>query len=766
MSRPRPPSKALVPSSDKPPFIPSLELVTQYHPIEMINRYQVLGNIPRPNYSSALATNPFASPSQTVSITPFPANPIRFARSDYVKSTTTNLFFKEPSHPRVKLFMILLNPILFTPHRIVEIVQAEFPIDQCALTPVIIKAQQNPVAVISQGSPNLPPINLGSPSSSGSKPKSSKSKFASSSDKTKSKAKSKAPAISTQPKTQSKPKSDKSKVAPSKPKVKPGSASDQLLQMARLLMNQAQAQLKDDPSDDDPPTPAQKTSSEDSLDSSQGSTNQDPYGPELQDAQDPYFLPQPPKDFCKNFYPSKDFKRLLGLPVEQRKAPLLLNYIPTYKSVLPDNPRKSKSPPSVTTPATTSSLQPDQGSTSDPAEQPSTSAPQLIPPSQCKRRRRTVAAIEMGFKKAVVDDLLADIPNIITLQSSSSQSQPKPKQKRLKKAQAKATVTQIDSEDTLPTSKMAEAEKSASAAEKRPAKAAPSESTRSKKPRSESATTSGSMKSNAPWAPPITIEDKPVGVGDSTTDLEVGIALSTALLLPKDLKRNTEVSEYENFALMLQHFAIQHAHSFTMQAFNIKKELVNKTKEATSLLKIVNRVEAKMKTLMDQTRQQDEAEERAGAAEAIAKVLEAEKKEAEAKIAEAQAKLIAALATKDAEIKAADEKAYAEGTADVKEDYKKQVKPACNKGFTLGWMDALTELAVFEDFPLKNASNLVQPFPPTPSQSEDEVESEEEAEAEKSENAVDARAKVSKNATLEKTTSDAPIAEKSIDQTL
>lgn len=43
MSRPKPPSKALVSSSQ--PFVPPpLELVTQYHPVEMINRYQILGN--------------------------------------------------------------------------------------------------------------------------------------------------------------------------------------------------------------------------------------------------------------------------------------------------------------------------------------------------------------------------------------------------------------------------------------------------------------------------------------------------------------------------------------------------------------------------------------------------------------------------------------------------------------------------------------------------------------------------------------------------
>ncbi|XP_028073476.1 dynactin subunit 1-like [Camellia sinensis] len=62
----------------------------------------------------------------------------------------------------------------------------------------------------------------------------------------------------------------------------------------------------------------------------------------------------------------------------------------------------------------------------------------------------------MGRKKVVADDLLADIPNIVTVQSSLSQSQPKLKPKRLKKAQAKTTVTQIDSEDTLSISKIAE----------------------------------------------------------------------------------------------------------------------------------------------------------------------------------------------------------------------------------------------------------------------------------------------------------------------
>ncbi|XP_028085632.1 axoneme-associated protein mst101(2)-like [Camellia sinensis] len=122
--------------------------------------------------------------------------------------------------------------------------------------------------------------------------------------------------------------------------------------------------------------------------------------------------------------------------------------------------------------------------------------------------------------------------------------------------------------------------------------------------------------------------------------------------------------------------AIQYSHSFAMQAFAIKKELANKTREAAGLQKTINKAEAKMKTLTDQAeaakKAQDEAKEKADTAEAIAKVLAAEKKEAEAKMIEAQKKLQDALAIKEAEIKAADEKAYTEGVADVKEDYKKQ----------------------------------------------------------------------------------------------
>ncbi|XP_028078412.1 uncharacterized protein LOC114280257 [Camellia sinensis] len=104
MSRPRSPSKALVSSSSKPNQLivpPPLESVTPSHSLEMINRYQTLGTIHRPDYSSALASDPFAS-SQSVSVTPFPVNPIKPSRSEYTNSHVTNLFYKESSHPKTQ----------------------------------------------------------------------------------------------------------------------------------------------------------------------------------------------------------------------------------------------------------------------------------------------------------------------------------------------------------------------------------------------------------------------------------------------------------------------------------------------------------------------------------------------------------------------------------------------------------------------------------------------------------------------------------------
>ncbi|KAF5956130.1 hypothetical protein HYC85_008986 [Camellia sinensis] len=98
---------------------------------------------------------------------------------------------------------------------------------------------------------------------------------------------------------------------------------------------------------------------------------------------------KPAKDFRQSYVPSKDLKKLLDLPVHKRKAPLLLSFIPTYKSTLPDVPKRKKkslSPLTATT-QTASTSRTDQESTSDTANQPSTSAPYLIPIPERKRRR-------------------------------------------------------------------------------------------------------------------------------------------------------------------------------------------------------------------------------------------------------------------------------------------------------------------------------------------------------------------------------------------
>ncbi|XP_028098904.1 uncharacterized abhydrolase domain-containing protein DDB_G0269086-like [Camellia sinensis] len=156
------------------------------------------------------------------------------------------------------------------------------------------------------------------------------------------------------------------------------------------------------------------------------------------------------------------------------------------------------------------------------------------------------------------------------------------------------------------------------------------------KPRSSSATTSGSKKSDVPWAPQITLEDRPIMTNESVDDINVGVALTTALLLPGDLERNAGYSEYENYALMLQH--------------SVQAEAATKT--------------------------QTLAEENAESAEAIKTVAESQKKEAEARAAQAEKELQEASATKEAEIKKADKKAYAQGVANVTKDYKLQVRQA------------------------------------------------------------------------------------------
>ncbi|XP_028117058.1 uncharacterized protein LOC114314773 [Camellia sinensis] len=114
----------------------------------------------------------------------------------------------------------------------------------------------------------------------------------------------------------------------------------------------------------------------------------------------------------------------------------------------------------------------------------------------------------------------------------------------------------------------------------------------------------------------MTLEDKPVRASDSADDINVGVALSTAMLLPGDFDRNAELSEYENYALMLQCSvqAIQNAHSFSVQVFENRKKLADKKRKAASLQKTNKNLQSKMKTLEDQAKAaikaQNDAEER------------------------------------------------------------------------------------------------------------------------------------------------------------
>ncbi|XP_028100537.1 uncharacterized protein LOC114299907 [Camellia sinensis] len=138
------------------------------------------------------------------------------------------------------------------------------------------------------------------------------------------------------------------------------------------------------------------------------------------------------------------------------------------------------------------------------------------------------------------------------------------------------------------------------------------------------------------------VGDRPLRAGDSAIEsVEVGTVLSTAVLLPADMNQMAKLHEYENFALMMQHsiLAIQHTHSYAVKAELIKKDLIAQGK-----------AEAKA----------EEAESAAEAAKAKAKA-----KVAEVKVVEAEEKLMETLDNKEAEIKATDEKAYAESQADA-----------------------------------------------------------------------------------------------------
>ena len=49
--------------------------------------------------------------------------------------------------------------------------------------------------------------------------------------------------------------------------------------------------------------------------------------------------------------------------------------------------------------------------------------------------------------------------------------------------------------------------------------------------------------------------------------------------------------------------------------------------------------------------------------------------------------------------------------ADVTEEYKLQVRQACNRGFSLGWMSLLKRLYLPTDSPFHNADAIPLPFP-------------------------------------------------------
>ena len=181
--------------------------------------------------------------------------------------------------------------------------------------------------------------------------------------------------------------------------------------------------------------------------------------------------------------------------------------------------------------------------------------------------------------------------------------------------------------------------------------------------------------------------------------------------------------------------AVQYAHSFSMQSFESREKLAEMKKEFSALQKIHKRDQLKMKKLEDQaeaaTKAQQIALQKVEAAEDIRKVAEAEKKEAKVKRAQAEKELREALATKKAEIDAA----YTEGMADVAEDYKRQVKQACNKGYSLGWNALAKKLDLPVDSPWRKtkAMRLPCPLSPSPSQAEEEdseAEAEEEGEGE------------------------------------
>lgn len=192
-----------------------------------------------------------------------------------------------------------------------------------------------------------------------------------------------------------------------------------------------------------------------------------------------------------------------------------------------------------------------------------------------------------------------------------------------------------------------------------------------------------------------------------------------------------DFNQYENFAMTMRHSIlvnplafispfsfnsvfytwetfsnIQYVHCHEAKAELVKKDLTKKTQEAIGLLSSLNKAKANNRGLMDKatTAQSTQPKVEAAAREVEEKAKAAEAKyakaEVKAKIAENKSKLAETLEAKEAEIKAADDKASAKGQADVRDQYKKQVNLAYNKGYFLGWMATLKKLFVLEDSPL------------------------------------------------------------------
>ncbi|GMP50967.1 hypothetical protein CsSME_00017375 [Camellia sinensis var. sinensis] len=84
-----------------------------------------------------------------------------------------------------------------------------------------------------------------------------------------------------------------------------------------------------------------------------------------------------------------------------------------------------------------------------------------------------------------------------------------------------------------------------------------------------------------------------------------------------------ELSEYENYAIMMQYCVL--GHSLAVKANDFKKELTKKTMEAAKLLNSFHKAEARIRGLLHQAKTIElslkTAEDHAEAAENIARLL-------------------------------------------------------------------------------------------------------------------------------------------------